>query len=1299
MSGLPGRHFFIFSFPSGRNKSGREMSQKVVFSGAEVTWCSDFVQNFEKTEGNVAEAMLELSYGATGDTFLKWALVKTSVGDFRSKAEDRYIFDNGARCARSEDESFRDYVVASLTVNRTVKVAVGRVVLRGMGKSQRTETVLTRYEGREFGHTQGWYRERWPARLHLDIKLSSDPVREYEYSGRTFNCHAERRLLKDVFNPEDQLYAHMYCDNFAGSGLTLFGAGHHERLLMMRPDVYQCTRENQKVAQRVPGMLILTNLRLIFFAYRTANQVELAKRFEKLDDEASGLGQVSYLALLGSIKEDLPLLLERMALRSSRNRTTSTQLNVTDSVTKRDTSLPALDMQGMDFVEEEVLDDMAYMEGSQKGNDLVEAMSRIFKVIDNDGNGLLTLSEFLFAIDASDDGDDRIGVESLAARRSFELPIGSIQNLSHSECNEVGTNYGGVRLAKIVAVDVIGHEPRHGVTYFEIVVRGEASELEGQGAAPFRSSWSTWHRFSEFESLNQKMVPILSTSKITPSFLPKLPPKFNLSFNGVDIAERQRSLSTYLQQLCRLEEAWTEALMDFLDPPNNLGEHYKFETLLQEIESMVKTSTPVRRRMSSGTAPSHRPQLNSPSPATAVVDVQGVSTPEQDPMSPLMTPPISNRQSRRTSVARLVEEQQQQQQQQQQQTEDDLLALLARAQILDNEDRSVSRADVPQRIKLLTADGRRFYFRVGHSGVGSLQACRRGCDGSLSSGAWCSKLEDEVQWMLREDEFALTVGSAYQDKISRDEAERSSCGAQTDKIQSTPTRVPQTPQGRQLTQASSSNFLSVRSPGNVVAKFVADFERESSKKNRPNGSDSDDEESLSMWRKTELNEKWELCDSYPKALYVPHSLPDEELNLAAPQRSRERIPTLTYLHRENGAPICRSSQPRGRGALHHDDNVLLNIYRANPRKYGKQLHVVDARSWQAATANAIFKGKGSENLSRLGNSFFVNFMDIDNIHAMRHSLDGLGRALAEDDDDHCMSAIDNTQWIHHAVQLLRGSVFVARTVENGNSVLIHCSDGWDRTSQLCALAQVLLNPAARTINGFAEVIDKDFGHFGHGYDMRTAPLNASGSERSPVFFQFLDAVHHLLVRFPRAFEFNELFLRIINKGYHSRCFLNFVGNYAKDRVNAVDNFTWRMDGNSSLSGQQWPTLWVYLRAFIPVEKFQNLMYDPHSIVGALSPCLDERAYKLWDEHFLRNLPQLVSTTDELSETQRLRRIIADMASRGVPIYAPADDPSVGRNASTEAPVSEVKAVVDGAVCEHGVEPCEVREQEQDQGQE
>ena len=41
-----------------------------------------------------------------------------------------------------------------------------------------------------------------------------------------------------------------------------------------------------------------------------------------------------------------------------------------------------------------------------------------------------------------------------------------------------------------------------------------------------------------------------------------------------------------------------------------------------------------------------------------------------------------------------------------------------------------------------------------------------------------------------------------------------------------------------------------------------------------------------------------------------------------------------------------------------------------------------------------------------------------------------------------------------------------QAISDGISVLVHCSDGWDRTAQTCSLSSLILDPYYRTIAGF-----------------------------------------------------------------------------------------------------------------------------------------------------------------------------------------------------------------------------------------
>jgi len=53
---------------------------------------------------------------------------------------------------------------------------------------------------------------------------------------------------------------------------------------------------------------------------------------------------------------------------------------------------------------------------------------------------------------------------------------------------------------------------------------------------------------------------------------------------------------------------------------------------------------------------------------------------------------------------------------------------------------------------------------------------------------------------------------------------------------------------------------------------------------------------------------------------------------------------------------------------------------------------------------------------------------------------------------------------------LSGSLEIANNLKKGVNVLIHCSDGWDRTAQLSSISGILLDKYYRTIEGFQVLI-------------------------------------------------------------------------------------------------------------------------------------------------------------------------------------------------------------------------------------
>ena len=62
---------------------------------------------------------------------------------------------------------------------------------------------------------------------------------------------------------------------------------------------------------------------------------------------------------------------------------------------------------------------------------------------------------------------------------------------------------------------------------------------------------------------------------------------------------------------------------------------------------------------------------------------------------------------------------------------------------------------------------------------------------------------------------------------------------------------------------------------------------------------------------------------------------------------------------------------------------------------------------------------------------------------------------------------------------------------------------------MVALAQILLEPYYRTLDGFRALVEKDWLSFGHKFSERGQHTVSHLVKVSPVFLQFLDAVHQV----------------------------------------------------------------------------------------------------------------------------------------------------------------------------------------------
>lgn len=288
------------------------------------------------------------------------------------------------------------------------------------------------------------------------------------------------------------------------------------------------------------------------------------------------------------------------------------------------------------------------------------------------------------------------------------------------------------------------------------------------------------------------------------------------------------------------------------------------------------------------------------------------------------------------------------------------------------------------------------------------------------------------------------------------------------------------------------------------------------------------------WRITNINEGYKFCPSYPLKLIVPSSISDSVLKHAGKFRSKQRIPAVVYKHRlgENGNIIARCAQPlvglNFQNRSIQDEKLIEEIFRSQEvdrvgslsdssalKSQPQRNLIVDLRPITNAMAQHAL-GAGTENIENYrgkGNSDSEHshvdtarsqqlvdkiFCNIDNIHVMRDSLNKLVLILNDLDRYPVVSSgngqspypllqqsLTKTQWLHRLSIILQSVDRITKSVHlNNTNVLIHCSDGWDRTSQVSALLQLCLDPYFRTIKGFMVLVEKEWSSFGFKFSTR-----------------------------------------------------------------------------------------------------------------------------------------------------------------------------------------------------------------------
>lgn len=394
------------------------------------------------------------------------------------------------------------------------------------------------------------------------------------------------------------------------------------------------------------------------------------------------------------------------------------------------------------------------------------------------------------------------------------------------------------------------------------------------------------------------------------------------------------------------------------------------------------------------------------------------------------------------------------------------------------------------------------------------------------------------------------------------------------------------------------------------------------------------------WRLSDINKGFKLCKSYPTKFMVPKDLSDNQIIKVGNFRTQNRIPILSWIHPTKGSSITRCSQPRsGVNSRSSDDETALDMIRSARENKDTKLIIIDPRPIINATANRAV-GAGYEKKENYLNTS-VEFMGIENIHVVRQSLVSLKNICQKNtskSDVNWHSLVESTGWLKHIKSILHATQKVIRYVHFlGLSCLIHCSDGWDRTSQVVSLAMLCMDPFYRTITGFALLIEKEWKSAGHMFKTRLGhgDKNYSDDNRSPIFLQWLDCVWQLLQQHPTSFEFNEHFLlRICEETLNCR-----YGTFMTDNDRESNMYDLQKRSVS---------LWTHVHDENHFYSYINLYYSPHTSESyrykadkVMFPDSSMKSIRLWGTNYLRNRRILNSSIDwsiNNFERERILRI-------------------------------------------------------------